>query len=90
MFWRDQKTVKGLDYWITYSYVDSKRLFQQYTVSATPTFISNHNVSLITKRYFEKISTNLALTYTLSSGRPYYNPNRPDGEFLTDPDASGE
>ena len=76
VFWRDQKSVKGLDYWITYSYVDTKRLFQQYAVAATPTFISNHNISLITKRYFEKISTNLALTYTISSGRPYYNPNR--------------
>ncbi len=87
VFWRDQKTVKGLDYWITYSYVDTKRLFQQYVVAATPTFISNHNISLITKRYFEKISTNLAFTYTISSGRPYYNPNR-DGEgdkgFLSD------
>lgn len=87
VFWRDQKSVKGLDYWITYSYVDTKRLFQQYIVAATPTFISNHNISLITKRYFEKISTNLAFTYTISSGRPYYNPNR-DGEgdngFLAD------
>ena len=87
VFWRDQKTIKGLDYWITYSYVDTKRLFQQYAVAATPTFISNHNISLITKRYFEKISTNLALTYTISSGRPYYNPNRNnegDTGFLTD------
>ncbi len=86
VFWRDQKTVKGLDYWITYSYVDSKRLFQQYPVQAMPTFISNHNISLITKRYFEKISTNLAFTYTISSGRPYYNPNRDETTvgFLTD------
>ncbi|WP_020604383.1 TonB-dependent receptor [Spirosoma spitsbergense] len=86
VFWRDQKTVKGLDYWITYSYVDSKRLFQQYPVEAMPTFISNHNISLISKRYFEKISTNLALTYTISSGRPYYNPNRDETTtgFLVD------
>ena len=82
IFWRDQKTVKGLDYWITYSYVDSKRLFQQFAVEATPTFISNHNVSLIMKRYFEKISTNIGLTYTVSSGRPYYNPN--NEVFLAD------
>ncbi|GAB3889861.1 TonB-dependent receptor [Spirosoma agri] len=87
VFWRDQKTVKGLDYWVTYSYVDTKRLFQQFPIEATPTFISNHNVSLILKRYFEKISTNISLTHTISSGRPYYNPNR-TGElsetFLTD------
>ncbi len=87
MFWRDQKTVKGLDYWVTYSYVDTKRLFQQFTTSATPTFVSNHNVSVITKRYFEKLRTNVGLTYSFTSGRPYYNPNRdadgPNG-FLSD------
>lgn len=86
LFWRDQKTVKGLDYWVTYSYVDTRRLFQNYPTRATPTFISNHNASLITKRWFAKMATNIGLTYTISSGRPYYNPNRPEtpGEFLAD------
>lgn len=84
VFWRDQKTVKGLDYWITYSYVDTKRLFQNYLTRATPTFISDHNVSFIAKRWFQKITTNVGLTYTISSGRPYYNPNREDAKFLTD------
>ena len=84
IFWRDQKTVKGLDYWITYSYVDTKRLFQNYLTRATPTFISNHNVSFIAKRWFQKINTNMGLTYTISSGRPYYNPNRDEANFLTD------
>ncbi|GAB3563642.1 TonB-dependent receptor [Spirosoma luteolum] len=84
VFWRDQQSVNGLDYWITYSYVDTKRLFQQYITTATPTFIANHTVSVITKRYFEPIKTNLGLTYTVSSGRPYYNPNRPASQFLTD------
>ena len=86
VFWRDQKTIKGLDYWLTYSFVDTKRLFQQYSVAAMPTFISTHNVSVVTKRYFEKISTNIGVTYTISSGRPYYNPNRAETTegFLTD------
>lgn len=81
-FWRDQKSIKNLDYWVTYSFVDSKRLFQQYAHSATPTFISNHNISLITKKWFEKAKTNLSATYAFTSGRPYYNPN--NDEFLKD------
>ncbi len=87
LFWRDQKTIKNLDYWVTYSYVDTKRLFQQYTVSATPTFVSDHNLSLITKTYLQKPRLNLSLTYAFTSGRPYYNPNRnAEGSagFLTD------
>ncbi|MHA4736620.1 TonB-dependent receptor [Dyadobacter sp. MSC1_007] len=81
-FWRDQKSIKNLDYWVTYSFVDSKRLFQQFAQSATPTFISNHNVSLITKKWFEKAKTNLSMTYAFTRGRPYYNPN--NDQFLKD------
>jgi len=81
-FWRDQKTIKNFDYWVTYSYVDSKRLFQQFQESATPTFISNHNISLITKKWFEKIQTSFNMTYAFTSGRPYYNPN--NKVFLSD------
>lgn len=84
VFWRDEKTIKGFDYWVTYSYVDTKRLFRNYLVQATPTFVSNHNFSLITRKYVEKIRTNLSLTYAYTSGRPYYNPNRADRDFLTD------
>ena len=82
IFWRDQKTIKNFDYWVTYSYVDTKRLFQQFRQAATPTFVSNHNASLITKRWFEKITTSASFTYSYTSGRPYYNPNRET--FLTD------
>ena len=26
-FWRDKKTIKNVDYWISYSYLDTKRIF---------------------------------------------------------------
>jgi hypothetical protein len=68
-FWRDQKSMKYLDYWVTYSYVDTKRLFEQFQVAATPTFVSKHNASLIVKRWFEKIFTSAGLTYAYTSGR---------------------
>ena len=82
VFWRDQKLIKNFDYWVTYSYVDTKRLFQQFQQSATPTFVSNHNASLITKKWFEKITTSANFTYSYTSGRPYFNPNL--DEFLAD------
>jgi hypothetical protein len=84
VFWRDQTSIRGLDYWLTYSFVDTRRLFRNYLAAATPTFVSNHNLSLITKRYFQKIRTTASLTYAFSSGRPYYNPNCPESQFLTD------
>ncbi len=82
VFFRDQKTFKNADYWLTYSYLDTKRLFQNYTALAVPTFASTHNFSAVGKRFFEKLSTNLSATYTFTSGRPYYNPNNP--AFLAD------
>ncbi len=82
VFWRDQKLIKDFDYWITYSYVDTKRLSQQFQQAATPTFVSNHNASLIAKKWFEKITTSANFTYSYTSGRPYYNPNI--DQFLAD------
>lgn len=82
VFWRDQKTFKNIDYWLTYSYLDTRRLFQNYLAEATPTFASPHNFSAIYKQFFTKLSTSFSATYTFTSGRPYYNPTNP--VFLAD------
>lgn len=75
LFWRDSKTVKNLDYWITYSFIDSKRDYRNYETQATPTFVANHNFSLVTKYFIEKWKSQLGTSYTFNSGRPYDNPN---------------
>lgn len=82
LFWRDRKSVKNLDYWLSYSYIDTRRLYANYVAEATPTFISDHNLNLITKYYIEKLHTQINLTYSYASGRPYYNINNPT--FLGD------
>lgn len=82
VFFRDRKTVKNGDYWLTYSFLDTRRLFQNYLAYATPTFASAHNFSAVYKQFFPKLSTNLGATYTFTSGRPYFNPNNP--RFLAD------
>jgi hypothetical protein len=80
LFWRDQKTVKNFDYWVAYSFVDTKRLYANLPQKATPDFVSNHNINITTKYFVESIQLNLGLTYSYNSGRPYYNPN--DNVFL--------
>jgi len=77
VFWRDKILIKNFDYWISYSYVDTKRLYQNYLTSATPDYVSNHNLSLVAKYYIEPIRTNISATYSYASGRPYYNPSSP-------------
>ena len=37
-FWRDKKTIKNFDYWISYSYLDTKREYLNYPTKLMPTF----------------------------------------------------
>jgi vitamin B12 transporter len=85
IFWRDRQTLKYVDYWISYSYLDTKRDYLNYIASAQPTFAADHTFNLVFKRFFMKLKTSAGLTYTYASGRPYYNPNKvsPDN-FLSD------
>ncbi len=82
LFWRDQRTFSNLDYWISYSFLDTERDFRDYPVAAVPTFASKHNVSVVAKYWVGKLSTQFGGTYSFSSGRTYYNPN--SDEFLKD------
>jgi len=72
-FWRDKKTIKNLDYWISYSYLDTKRDYLNYTGLLRPNFATPHTVSLVMKRFFVDMKTGFNFTYSFATGRPYYN-----------------
>lgn len=82
LFWRDKKTVKNGDYWISYSYIDTRRLYKNYLASVQPDFIATHNLNVVTKYFIPKWGTQLNATYNYSSGRPYYDPANAD--FMSD------
>lgn len=84
VFWRDRKTFKNVDYWISYSYLDTKRDYLNYPFRVQPDFAANHTASIVYKHYLPKISTNLGLTYTFATGRPYYDPNLPADKFMSE------
>jgi len=73
LFWRDKKTIKDFDYWISYSYLDTKRDYLNYTAQLMPNFAANHTASLVMKKFFTKIKSGVNLTYSYATGRPYYN-----------------
>ena len=72
-FWRDKKSIKGLDYWLSYSYLDTKRDFLNYPTSLQPTFATPHTLNVVTKKFYTSIKTGFNFTYTYATGRPYYN-----------------
>jgi hypothetical protein len=82
LFWRDSKTIKNLDYWISYSFIDSERDFRNYEAQVTPSFVANHNFSLVTKYFVSKWKSQISATYSFNSGRPYDNPNV--AEFMSE------
>ena len=72
-FWRDKKTIKNVDYWISYSYLDTKRDFLNYPFAIEPSFVSKHTASLVVKKFVTKLKTQFNASYTFASGRPYYD-----------------
>ena len=71
-FWRDKKTFKNVDYWISYSYLDTKREFLNYPKAITPSFAANHTASIVIKKFVMPWKTGFNLSYNFATGRPYY------------------
>lgn len=78
IFWRDNKSIKNLDYWISYSYLNTERDYQNFLEAATPNFAPQHNFSLVTKYWWDSMRSQVGLSYSYGSGRPYDNPNTAD------------
>ncbi len=76
LFWRDRKSLKNVDYWLSYSLLDSRRLYQHYPTEAVPTFASKHNLSVVAKYFVPKFKTQFGASFAYGSPRPYHNPNK--------------
>jgi len=77
VFWRDKETFKSTDYWISYSWINASRNYKDYPAAAIPSYVSEHNLSIVYKRFFESLHTFASVTYSFASSRPYHNPNFP-------------
>lgn len=72
-FWRDKKSIKDFDYWISYSYLDTKRDFLNFPYAITPNFAARHTANLVVKKFVMPIKTQFNVAYNYASSRPYYN-----------------
>jgi hypothetical protein len=75
LFWRDNRSIKNVDYWVSYSYLDTERDYLNTPYSVAPTFASAHNFSLVYKHFVSKLKSQFGMTYSYTSGRPYNDPN---------------
>jgi len=75
LFWRDGRSFKNLEYWISYSYIDTKRDYKNFPKEVTPSFVADHSLSIVTKYWIEGWKSQIGFTESFSTGRPYNNPN---------------
>ncbi|MDB5251557.1 MAG: TonB-dependent receptor [Flaviaesturariibacter sp.] len=73
VFWRDKATIKNFDYWISYSYLDTKRDYLNFPTAIEPSFAARHTASLVMKKFVSSMQTQFNASYTYATGRPYYN-----------------
>ena len=74
-FWRDNESLKNMDYWVSYSYLDTEREYKNYPIAATPNFANTHNLSVVGKYWIEDWKSQIGFSYQYGSGRTYTNPN---------------
>ena len=77
LFWRDSKSVRNLDYWISYSYIYTRRDYRDYQSEHVPVYISPHTFSVVAKYFFTRINTYTGITYMHASPKTWYNPALP-------------
>ena len=76
-FWRDSKSFKNLDYWVSYSFLDTERDHKNYPNKAQPNFANTHNFSVVSKYWIDDWKSQVGVSYAFASGRTYTNPNEP-------------
>jgi vitamin B12 transporter len=81
-FWRDKRTIKNVDYWVSYSFLDTKRDFLNFAYATTPNFAAKHTASLVMKKFVQAWKMQFNGAYNYASSRPYYN-IRYDGSKYT-------
>ncbi len=77
VFFRDNKSIKNLDYWVSYSFLDSERQYQNYPMQAVPPFANAHNLSVVGKYWIDDWKSQVGMSYSFASGRSYTDPNIP-------------
>ncbi|WP_232835156.1 TonB-dependent receptor [Pleomorphovibrio marinus] len=76
-FFRDRKSFKNTDFWVTYSFVDSKRKFAQFRERVQPAFAPRHNGSVVVKHFIQPLQSQLGISFSFNDGYRYDNPNLP-------------
>ena len=76
VFYKDLRTVKNAQFWVSYSYLNTERKFRDYPEQTTPTFASKHNMSIVYKHWVSDIKSMISLSARYSTPRVFNDPNQ--------------
>ncbi len=77
LFYRDRSTFKNIDFWVTYSFVESRRQYADFKTEVQPSFAPQHNLSVVGKYWIADWKSMPGATFSWNSGYTYDNPNLP-------------
>ncbi len=80
LFYRDKTTFKNIDFWVTYSFVESRRQYAGFQSRVQPSFAPTHNLSAVAKYWVAEWKSLIGATFSWNSGYTYDNLNL-DGEM---------
>ncbi len=72
-FWRDKKSIRNVDYWISYSWLDTERDYLNFPSPVQPSFATAHTAAFVFKRFVLPWKTGFNFSYNFATGRPYYH-----------------
>lgn len=84
LFWRDKKLVPNGDYWISYSFLDTKRKYQYFNTSVVPDYAPTHSLNFVYKQNLAAINSSIGLSYFYTSPRQTYLPSGLKGDKTPD------
>lgn len=73
-YYRDRLSIPNSDFWISYSFLDTERSFDQFNMPVQPGFASPHTVNLVYKYWVQRWQSMIGLTGVWASPRNYYHP----------------
>lgn len=76
LFWRDNKKIKNVDYWVSYSFLDTQRDYKNFPQEVQPSFVNKHNLAVVGKFWIDRLKSQVGFSYQMASGRQYTDPNR--------------
>jgi hypothetical protein len=71
VFWKNN--FGKLEYWLTYSYNNTKKQYDYFTATIAPSYVSPHSFNITLKYWIASLRSMAGSNYTISSGTPYYS-----------------